>query len=61
VPDECDPQCPRDCADGDLTVTVVDFLTLLGQWGQVGPCDFDGRGVGTTDFLALLGNWGPCP
>ena len=54
--------CPWDCADGDGTVGIVDFLGLLAQWGQVGaPCDIDGGGVGITDFLALLANWGPCP
>ncbi len=55
--------CPWDCggvADGQ--VSVVDFLALLGQWGQAGvPCDFDGGGVSVTDFLQLLGAWGPCP
>jgi hypothetical protein len=43
-------------------VSVVDFLALLAQWGQVGAsCDFDDSGVSVTDFLALLANWGPCP
>jgi len=43
-------------------VDTADFLSLPGQWGQVGaPCDFDGAGVGTSDFLTLLGQWGPCP
>ena len=62
---QCPPPrpCPWDCADGDGTVGIVDFLGLLAQWGQVGtPCDIDGGGgVGITDFLALLANWGPCP
>ncbi len=53
--------CPWDCADGDGTVGINDFLALLGQWGQVDSCDFDGSGVGVTDFLEMLGNWGPCP
>ena len=57
----CDLSCPWDCGDGDVTVGIVDFLALLGQWGGAGTCDFDGGGVGITDFLALLGNWGPCP
>ncbi len=57
--------CPWDC-DGsenvDGTVGIVDFLTLLGTWGEVGvACDFDGGGVGINDFLKLLGHWGPCP
>ncbi len=56
--------CPWDC-DGsestDGTVGIVDFLTLLAQWGGPGSCDFDGGGVGINDFLALLANWGPCP
>ncbi|MHC4217966.1 MAG: CHRD domain-containing protein [Planctomycetota bacterium] len=60
----CDePTCPWDCgqpADGE--VSVVDFLAMLAQWGQVGSsCDFDGGGVGVTDFLKLLASWGPCP
>ncbi len=55
-------QCPWDCGDQDGTVGIVDFLALLGQWGQVGSsCDFDGGGVGIVSFLDLLGNWGPCP
>ncbi len=54
--------CPWDCEDlPDGTVGIVDFLTLLGQWGGPGSCDFDGDGVGITDFLELLANWGPCP
>ena len=54
--------CPWDCNDGgtDGTVGIVDFLALLGQWGNPGSCDFDGGGVGITDFLELLANWGPC-
>ncbi len=62
VPDECDPPCPWDCADGDGHVGIEDFLAVLGQWGQVdASCDIDGGGVGITDFLALLANWGMCP
>jgi hypothetical protein len=55
--------CPWDCGDPpDGEVSVVDFLALLAQWGQVGSsCDVDGGGVGITDFLAMLANWGPCP
>ena len=52
--------CLWDCGNGDLTVDIVDFLTLLFQWGGPGTCDFDGGGVGITDFLTLLGAWGPC-
>ncbi|MHC4383964.1 MAG: right-handed parallel beta-helix repeat-containing protein, partial [Planctomycetota bacterium] len=57
------PPCPWDCATpADGQVSVVDFLALLAQWGQVGAsCDFDDSGVSVTDFLALLANWGPCP
>jgi hypothetical protein len=57
------PACPWDCAvPHDKMVSVVDFLALLAQWGQVGaPCDFDGGGVGVTDFLKMLAMWGPCP
>ena len=56
--------CPWDCDSGestDGTVGIVDFLTLLAQWGGPGSCDFDGGGVGINDFLALLAHWGPCP
>ena len=56
------PPCPWDCADGNGEVGIVDFLALLGEWGQVGTaCDFDNDGVGIVDFLKLLGNWGECP
>jgi hypothetical protein len=55
------PSCPWDCADGDGTVGIVDFLALFADWDGPGACDFDGGGVGITDFLALLTNWGPCP
>ncbi len=57
-------QCPWDCDGGestDGTVGIVDFLTLLTQWGSTGSCDFDGGGVGINDFLELLANWGSCP
>jgi hypothetical protein len=62
IPDECET-CPWDCADpADGTVSVLDFLAMLAQWGRVGTsCDFDGDGVSVVDFLALLANWGPCP
>ncbi len=53
--------CPWDCGDDNGSVDIVDFLTLLFQWGLPGTCDFDGGGVGITDFLTLLANWGPCP
>jgi hypothetical protein len=52
--------CPWDCGDGNGQVGVVDFLTLLAQWGTPDTCDFDGAGVGVTDFLTLLANWGVC-
>ena len=58
--------CPIGDLDLDGVVGIVDFLTLLGDWG---PCpgppaachsDLDGDDeVGIVDFLALLGNWGP--
>jgi hypothetical protein len=59
----CAAPCPWDCQDGgpDGNVGINDFLSLLGQWGVPGACDFDGGGVGITDFLKLLGAWGPCP
>ncbi|MHC4142570.1 MAG: hypothetical protein ACYSUF_12105, partial [Planctomycetota bacterium] len=62
VPDECET-CPGDCAaGGDGAVNVLDFLTLLAEWGQVGvPCDLDGNGVDISDFLLMIANWGPCP
>ena len=54
--------CPWDCGDPtDEQVGIVDFLTLLAQWGSPGACDFDGDSVGITDFLKLLAHWGPCP
>jgi len=54
--------CPWDCGDDNGVVDTIDFLALLGQWGQVGTsCDADGQGVGVTAFLELLGHWGPCP
>ena len=57
------PCCPWDCEVGnaDGNVGIIDFLTLLAQWGGPGSCDFDGGGVGINDFLELLANWGPCP
>ena len=60
--DACEETCPWDCADGDGTVGILDFLELLSQWGKAGgSCDFDGLGVGIIDFLDLLANWGSCP
>ena len=51
--------------DGDGTIGINDFLTLLGIWGQCpdteASCegDFDNDlNVGITDFLILLGYWG---
>jgi hypothetical protein len=58
--------CPSDI-NGDGTVDVVDFLALLGAWGDcppAGECPSDINGNGTVDvidFLALLAEWGPCP
>lgn len=54
--------CTWDCGGvPDGVVSVVDFLALLGQWGQVGSsCDVDGGGVNTVDFLSMLQNWGSC-
>jgi hypothetical protein len=56
--------CPWDCADGNGTVDVIDFLALLSEWGQAGsPCDLGlgVPGVGIEEFLDLLSNWGDCP
>ena len=65
VPDAIpEPACPCDCDGAENTdgnVGILDFLTLLSQWGGPGSCDFDGGSVGITDFLELLANWGPCP
>jgi hypothetical protein len=51
--------------NGDGTVGITDFLTLLAEWGPCpAPCppscdaDLDGDcNVGITDFLMLLENW----
>ena len=54
--------CAWDCGDQDGSVGIVDFLTVLAQWGTIGTsCDIDGGGVGITDLLVLLANWGRCP
>jgi len=61
---QCGGFCPWDCGNHNNEVDTVDFLTLIGQWGQAGvSCDFGlgTVGVDTSDFLALLGHWGPCP
>ncbi len=58
---EC-PPCPDCGSTPDGTVDILDFLVLLSQWGQRGPCDIDGSGtVDVVDMLLLLGAWGPCP
>lgn len=50
--------------NGDCSVDIVDFLTLLSAWGpcpQTGSCpaDLDSNGsVDIVDFLTLLSNWG---
>jgi hypothetical protein len=49
--------------DGDGTVGINDFLSLLALWRPcataccVADLDLDGN-VGIVDFLLLLGNWG---
>jgi len=66
--------CPEDCAwPHDHKVDVVDFLTLLGDWGvsrpygpSYGHCDIYpapwGDGVtDISDFLTLMQAWGDCP
>ncbi len=58
------PPCPGDCGKKDGTVDIVDFLALLGEWGEAGgECDLGlgGPGIGMEDFMGLLGNWGDCP
>jgi hypothetical protein len=55
--------CPGDVS-GDGTVTTIDLLLLLSNWGNVvtgGPEDGDfdeSSTVGTSDLLILLANWG---
>ena len=61
---DCDAvtMCDADCGDQNDEVGIIDFLSLLAQWGAVGTsCDLDGGGVGITDLLELLANWGVCP
>jgi hypothetical protein len=57
------PPCPWDCAwPPDGLVNILDFLTVLAQWGGPGSCDIDGNGVvNINDFLLMLAWWGPCP
>lgn len=57
--------CPADF-DGDGCVGILDFLTLLINWGPpphncgAGDMNCD-DGVGVLDFLSFLPAWGPCP
>ncbi len=50
--------------DGDGTVSIVDFLSVLSAWGDCSPesvchADVDDNGsVGVTDFLRVLLEWG---
>jgi hypothetical protein len=46
--------------DGDAVVGILDFLIMIGDWGETdSPADLDGNGtVGIEDFLILLENWG---
>jgi hypothetical protein len=57
--------CPWDCEpEPDGEVGILDFLTMLAQWGEVGgTCDLGlgTPGVGIEEFLELLGAWGLCP
>lgn len=56
------PVVPGD-VNADGATDVMDFLTLLGNWGPCpasGPCaaDLDGdSAVGVTDMLLILANW----
>ena len=53
--------CLGDCAGDDGVVSILDFLAVLGEWGQVGsPCDIGGDGVGIDEFLLVIGAWGGC-
>jgi DNA-binding beta-propeller fold protein YncE len=67
IPDGVDrvSYVPLGDLDHDGTVSVTDFLMLLGEWGPCPdppdpcPADLDGDGmVGITDFLIQLANWG---
>jgi hypothetical protein len=61
---EQNPDCQGD-ADGDGIIGILDFLIVIGTWGQCPPpcppscpADFDGDcEVGVTDFLLVLANW----
>jgi hypothetical protein len=57
--------CPWDCQSAPSgTVDVMDFLAMLGRWGQeCVQCDFGvgAPGVGIEEFLDLLQWWGTCP
>lgn len=55
--------CIQGDTNGDTFVDILDFLTVLGCWGQpqVGACEFadvdrDGE-TGISDFLLILGRW----
>jgi len=53
--------CPAGL-DGDGIVGILDFVTVLDQWGAGdagGDVDGDGT-VDILDFLAVLAAWGPC-
>ncbi len=59
----CPAPCPWDF-DGDGSVGINDFLSLLKAWGPNpgNPADVNGDGVvGIDDFLDLLAHWGACP
>ena len=47
-------------ANGDGTIDILDFLSVLAAWGPCAGCpqDFDENGdVGINDLLILLANW----
>ncbi len=57
--------CPADCAAiADGEVGIVDFLALLGSWGQASPggaCELNGdEAIDLVDMVILLESWGPC-
>ena len=57
--------CPADCAAiADGEVGIVDFLALLGSWGQATPgstCELNGdQVIDVVDMSLLLAAWGPC-
>ncbi len=58
-------ECPADACDADINgdgvINILDFTTLLVEWGKVGVSDADINGdliVDIADFSTLLITWG---